>query len=160
VEPDVVARVIGIAALVIALGSIGVTWWLWARSGPQLKIRLSHEKHPSDRLRDKLVVQVMNIGRMPILVKEMGIEDRVPTGQGSATSGYIGLSLVPSDSGSIPRVLEHTDLPLRAEADMAQIIQRWAADRKLLLVAWAKDGNDRKKTSRQVTVRTPRLPST
>jgi hypothetical protein len=158
-EPDILTRAIAIAALAIALGNIVVTWWLWTRSGPRIKVGLKREDHPNDRLKDRLVVKVSNTGRMPVLVKEVGIEDRVATGSaGSSPESYLTLPLAPSDGGPIPRVISHTDLPLVAEAEMPQIIDRWAAGRKLTLVAWAKDGNDRKRTSREITVTTPRWP--
>ena len=58
----------------------------------------------------------------------------------------------------IPRILEPTDLPIVVEATAQQIIDRWAAGQTLTLVGWAKDGNDGKKTSRQLQFKTPQPP--
>ena len=156
---DVPARVIAIAGLAIAVADIVATWWLWTKSGPRMRVRLRRVEHPSDRLQDKLVVEVYSVGRMPVRIGEVGLEDRVPTGQGSNTTSYMELVLAPTDGGPASRVMSHTDLPLVAEASMPQIIQRWSAGRKLTLAAWAKDGNGRKKTSGTLTFTTPRWPA-
>lgn len=154
-QPDVVARAIGIAALAIAAINVAVTVVLWRWSGPWIKVRLKRVQHPQDRL----VIEVSNIGRMAVLIKEIGLEDRVPTGgPGSDTTTYITMPLSPTDGKPFPRVLEHTDLPVVAEVPMYQIVDRWFGGRKLVLVAWAKDGNDHKRSSGQLKFTPPPQP--
>jgi hypothetical protein len=151
-NPDIAARVIGGIALVIAIVNIGVTVTLWQRSGPRLRVRLRREEHP----RDRLVIEVSNVGRMAILVKELGLEDRISTGNTPPSSiSYISMPVAPTDGKPAQRVLEHTDLPIVAEVPMDRVVTRWFGGRKLTLVAWAKDGNDHKKNSSSISFQTP-----
>jgi hypothetical protein len=151
VESDIVARAIAIAALVVAAIDVGVTVKLWQQSGPQLKVRLRRETYPTDRL----VIEVLSVGRMAIRVKDMGLEDRVTTSTNAAAISYITLPVAPADGKPVERVLEYTDSPIVAEVPMAQIVARWFPGRSLTLVAWAKDGNDRKTNSPPLRFRTP-----
>jgi hypothetical protein len=150
-EPDITARAIAIAALVLALASIVVTVVLWQFSGPRMKVSLRREERPTDRL----VIRISNTGRMAIRVTEIGLEDRVSTGQPSATMSYISMPVEATDGKPTSRVLEHTDLPILCQVPMNQIVARWFAGKKLTLVAWAKDGNDHKKSSQQLSFKTP-----
>src|SRR5262245_58614666 len=118
-KPDVAARVIGIVALVIALLNIGVTWILWLQSGPRIRVRFWRDERPSDWF----LIDVANVGRMAVLVKSIGLEDRITTSSPANTISYISMSVTPE--GLLPRVLEHTDLPVRAEVPMDQVVQRW-----------------------------------
>jgi hypothetical protein len=76
---DVVARVIAALGLGVAIVGIVVNWLLWYRSRPRLKVRLHAETDP-DPMRGALAIEVVSVGRLAVVVKELGLRDHIVAG--------------------------------------------------------------------------------
>jgi hypothetical protein len=76
---DPVARVLGVAGVVLALASLLLAWHQWRRSGASLKVVISaREGRPdSDRHGQAelwvISVDVLNTGRMPAVVRDITV---------------------------------------------------------------------------------------
>jgi hypothetical protein len=67
VATDALARGLAIYAAVVATVGLGWQIWTWTQSGGHLRVRrLKLKKHPSDPREHRVVVQVVNSGRLPI----------------------------------------------------------------------------------------------
>jgi hypothetical protein len=85
---DVFARSIAAAGLEVALLSIGVSWLIWHRSSPRLKVTLRSE-NDADPMQTRLAVEVAGVGRLAVVVRTLGIRDHIvvrPKGSGLSTA--------------------------------------------------------------------------
>src|SRR5690348_5760906 len=67
-QVDIISRAIAIGSLVVAIGSVAVTWYLWRRSGSDLAVAV---------LRDS--VEVSNVGRINSVVRRVYIDIQAKT---------------------------------------------------------------------------------
>jgi hypothetical protein len=148
---DVVARVIAALGLGVAIVGIVVNWLLWYRSRPRLKVRLHAETDP-DPMRGALAIEVVSVGRLAVVVKELGLRDHIVAG--NQKMSLLSMPVEPT-SAKLPLTLEPTEF-LEAEVGMDAIVNRWDVDKKLALVAWAEAGDGRKFESRPLKIQTPR----
>src|SRR5438874_5272538 len=102
---DIVARILGAGGLLVAMAGIVVTITLWSRSGPRLAVKLS-----LDPQGQRLILEVSNVGRMPAVVRKLGIRDDIVV-QGSAsqsTTTLLSLEAEPADGSPLPRTVPPT----------------------------------------------------
>jgi hypothetical protein len=92
---------VSIASLVVAIGAVVVTWYLWRRSGPEIVVIV--RKIPGgDAWRG---VEVINSGRMPVVIRQVGVLIREPEREGSSqirSTTKIGLDVHPKYPVTIP----------------------------------------------------------
>ena len=99
---DMLTRAAAFLGLGLSAVSIAVTWYLWSRSGPRLKVN-THYWHVGG-LDPRLYVEVRNLGRLPAIVHriecvyewEGGIPHHVP---------------IRPNSDPLPRGLSPTEYP-------------------------------------------------
>jgi hypothetical protein len=153
---DVVARWIAAAGLGVALLSVGLNWLIWQRARPRLRVSLRIETD-QDPMLGRFVIEVVSVGRIAVVVKSLGVRDHivVPGSTGSQTTTLLSLPVTPS--ATLPQSLSPTEY-LEAEVGMQAIVDRWDADKKLTLVAWAEAGDGRKSESRPLKIQTPHRP--
>jgi hypothetical protein len=155
---DVFARSIAAAGLAVALLSVGVSWLIWHRSSPRLKVTLRSE-NDADPTQTRLAVEVASVGRLAVVVRALGIRDHIvvrPKGSGQPTATtLLSMPIEPTSGGELPRSLAPSAY-LDAEVTMEAIVKRWDADKEFSFVAWAETGDGRRFESRPVKVRTPR----
>jgi hypothetical protein len=156
---DVFARSIAAAGLAVALLSVGVSWLIWHRSSPRLKVTLE-ARNEADPMQTRLAVEVASVGRLAVVVRALGIRDHIvvrPKGANTqpTTTSLLSMPIEPTSGAELPRSLEPTDY-LEAEVTMEAIVKRWDADKEFSIVAWAETGDGRRFESRPVKVRTPR----
>ena len=69
---DVVARAVAVAGLAVAIGGIALTWWLWRRSGPAIRVsafvRLEH---------GGIHIEVASTGRLTVTVRQLELRDHL-----------------------------------------------------------------------------------
>lgn len=58
---------VSIASLVVAIGAVVLTWYLWRWSGPELVVLISKD---GGAWRG---IEVVNSGRMPVVIREVGV---------------------------------------------------------------------------------------
>jgi hypothetical protein len=69
---DVVARITGISGLVLAVGSLILTWYLWHRSGPKMKITAFVRAETGT-----VHIEVINSGRLTATVRQIVLRDHL-----------------------------------------------------------------------------------
>jgi hypothetical protein len=111
---DVVARVVGVVGLVVAIGSAVLTWYLWRRSGPEIVVLL--KRIAGDPRGLKVEVEVINSGRMPVVIRDVQLRWTRRGGRSAARAAgalYVGhaRSLDPA-SGQYPVTIEPTGFML------------------------------------------------
>lgn len=149
------ARGLAIAGLVLTVGHLVVNVLIFNRAGGRLRVRIKLRKHPYDPLQHHVVVEVANVGRLAVLVRQVGCSE-VRQKNGPALS----LGLNPTDGLPVERTLEPTH-SFTAEAPMTAIIDRWAPEAKLKLRGWVDPGSGRTKYSSSnfpLAIRTPPRP--
>jgi hypothetical protein len=70
------ALAVSIASLLVAIGAVALSWYLWRRSGPEIVVLIYAVGAGSRRgrkLGDWRGVEVVNSGRMPTVIREVGI---------------------------------------------------------------------------------------
>lgn len=76
---DVVARVTGITGLVLAAASLTLTWYLWHRSGPKLKVTAFVRAETGT-----VHIEVVNAGRLTATIKQILLRDHLPVQTGNS----------------------------------------------------------------------------
>jgi hypothetical protein len=155
---DVVARSIAVAGLAVALLSVGLNWLIWHRASPRLKVRLRIESD-QDPILGRFVIEVVSVGRIAVVVRSLGVRDHIVVQGSSGSKPTTLLSLPVKPSATLPLSLAPTEY-LEAEVGMQAIVDRWDADKKLALVAWAESGDGRRSESRPLRIQTPHRPRT
>jgi hypothetical protein len=122
--PDIVARVIGISGIALAAFSIALTWYLWHRSGPRLKVTAFVRAETGT-----VQIEVVNAGRLSATIRQIELRDHFVL-RGSAGSTE------PTSRWAIPaRARDGVDLPrelapsayLEADVDVKAVLEK--ADR-------------------------------
>ncbi len=106
---DVLARIVGVAGLVVGVGSASLTWYLWNRSGPALKVRVhlfpsqgAARGAPAELQWEAAGAIITNPGRMPAVVASAFLIPknlRQPAGE---------IYLLKPEEGEFPVTLEPT----------------------------------------------------
>jgi hypothetical protein len=103
----------------------------------------------------RFVIEVVSVGRLAVVVKSLGVRDHIAV-QGAGAQPTTLLSLPVQPPVALPLTLEPTEY-LEAEVGMGAIpiVDRWDANKRLTLVAWAETGAGRKAESRPLNIQTP-----
>jgi hypothetical protein len=154
-EPDFFARWVAIAALVVSVGHLLLNYLVWNRSGGRLKMTASKVEHSQDRLRDEIAVEVRNVGRMPVVVRQLELRDAIPTeNQSGGTRSYLGLVMKTAER--LPHTLQPGEW-MESRVTFLEIAARWSGDLTLTVHAWAFTGDGRARASKPLRIHTPRL---
>jgi hypothetical protein len=98
---DVVARITGISGLVLAVGGLVLTWYLWHRSGPKLKVTAFVRAETGT-----VHIDVSNSGRLTATVRQILLRDHlsIPTsGAGTTAISRWALQVEPASGDPLPR---------------------------------------------------------
>lgn len=155
---DPLARLVAAAGLGVALLSLALNWLIWRRSRPRLKVKLSADPD-NDPMQTRFVIEVVSVGRLAVVVRSLGVRDHIvvqqATGNSTQTS-LLSLEVEPT-SGKLPLTLDPTEF-LVAEVSMEVVVNRWDADKKMTLVAWALSGDGKRYESKPLKIQTARRP--
>jgi hypothetical protein len=154
-----VALLIAIIGLAVSVVTLGLNVFVWNRSGGRLVVRrLKLEKHPFDPMQHQVVLEVVNGGRLPVRVKEIGITDEVADSPGGSARSYIRLEVEPTDGGGLPRTLDPGEVVV-ARIPMTIIVDRWFAGGTVKLRGWARtEAGRRRRSWALLNVKTPSRP--
>lgn len=151
---DLLARVIAVAGLLVALGSIAVTWYLWQRSGPTLRVSSFVRAD-----RGTLHLEITNSGRMPAVVRRIEVRDYFrlrTTNEWTRPVSRWGISLNPqrgAEQLSLPISLEPSSF-VEADVEVARVFAKSDDEASEIAVrAWVQRGDGKWYTSRALRLR-------
>jgi hypothetical protein len=108
-----------------------------------------------DPMKSRFLIEITSVGRLAVVLRSLGVRDHIVV-QGTSTPTTL-LSLPVTPHVALPLTLEPTEY-LEAEVGMEAIVDRWDADKRLALVAWAETGDRRRAESRPLKIQTPAKP--
>jgi hypothetical protein len=150
---DLVARSIAAAGLAVAVLSVALNWLIWHRSRPRLRVRIRVEPD-QEPLRGRFVIEVVSVGHLAVVVKSLGVRDHIVIQGSTGSNSTTLLSMMVKPTGvELPHTLQPTEY-LEAETGMGSVVERWDANKKLSLVAWAEAGDGRRFESRPKAIQT------
>jgi hypothetical protein len=135
---DTTARVIGGLGILIGLGSIAFTYYLWYRSGPRIRVS-AFVKVESSAVR----IEVRNVGRLAAIVSQIELRDfhvLARSYQGNTLTTSRWTLSVQSDKGPLPQELAPTDF-LVADVSVDAILVKADNAREIVVRAWAQRGD-------------------
>jgi hypothetical protein len=145
---DVVARVIAGAGLVVALGGLGLTAYLWFRSGPGLKVTAWMP------LQGGLHIQVASVGRFTAVVKVIELRDhfiiQTPAGRSQPMSRWSLPAM--TQAQPLPRELAPSDF-VEARVDTEELGRRAQDVPELIVTAWAQRGDGKWSSSKPIKIK-------
>jgi hypothetical protein len=153
---DLPARIIAAAGLVIALGSIGLTWYLWQRSGPALRVG-AFVRPETGTVR----IEVASTGRLTATVRRLELRDQfvLKTRGGYKTEPISRWSIAVQPNElhpGEPRTLP-ADLPpsafLEGDVEVQAVLDLAAGAPEVTVAAWAERGDGKWFASKPVRLR-------
>jgi hypothetical protein len=146
---DLIARAIGIAGLVLAVAGIGLTAYLWWRSGPQLKVTAFVKAETGT-----VHIDVSSTGRITATVRRIELRDRFvldsSVGQTQPTSRW-AITGYPNGE-PLPRDLAPSAF-LDCDIDVKEVLRRADGAPEVSVEAWVQRGDGRWFRSRSFRVR-------
>ncbi len=134
---DMPARVLAVVGLVVAIAGVALTFLLWYRSGPRLRVTAFTRGETGT-----IHIEIASTGRLAATVRRIEIRDRfvLQTTQGETqpTSTWI-ISVDPSGD-PLPRNLAPTEF-MEADIDVRTVLERAGAGRDLTVQAWVQRGD-------------------
>jgi len=150
---DLVARWIGFAALVLAALGIGLTYFLWYRSGPHLKATVFVRAETST-----IHIEVANTGRLGATVKNIELRDhlvlRTNPGVGEGrTSPAHRWTLIAQPSGNpLPREIPPSGF-IDCDVEVRKVMEEARNLSEVTVSAWAQRGDGKWYSSQPVRIR-------
>ena len=142
---DPTARVIAVAGVVIALGSVGLNWFLFHLGGPRLKVRAFVRAESG-----AVHIEVAGAGRLTATVRELELRDHLVIPSSSTISRW-SLPVLPNGQ-ALPRDLAPSAF-LVAEVDVKQVLAKAAGSQEVNVRAWCQRGDGKWYFSPVVRVR-------
>jgi len=145
---DVAARTIAIISLVLALAAMGLSWYLWYRSGPRLAITC-FVKADTGTIR----INIANAGRLPATVRRIELRDRVviQSGGSSQVLSHWAISTEPHGD-SLPRPIEPTDF-LEVDVEAKAALDKADGAEAVTVQAFAQRGDNKWLHSKPIKIR-------
>jgi len=145
---DVAARTIAIISLVASIAALGLTWYLWNRSGPKLAVTC-FVKADTGTIR----INVANKGRLAATVRTVELRDRLviqSTGSSQVLNRW-AISAEP-DGDPLPRSIEPTDF-LEIDVDAKAALDKADGARTVTVQAFVQRGDNKWLYSKPVKIR-------
>jgi hypothetical protein len=148
---DVPARIIGIAGVLIGLGSLGLTVFLWQRSGAVIRVKAFVRPESGT-----VHIEVTNTGRLAATIKRLELRDQTilkvsggSGGEAAFSRWSIGVPMNETDSSVelAPTAYVEVDYPVHAVLDKAEGVTT------VTIAAWAQRGDGKWVSSPSVQLR-------
>ncbi len=148
---DVLARALGAGGLLLSAASIGLTLYLWYRSGPRLQVTVFVRAETSS-----IHIEVSNGGRMPATVKNLELRDHLVlrlTGGGAKTAPAHRWTIRAFPNGvALPQELPPSGF-IDSDVEVRVVLDKAADAAEITVSAWAQRGDGKWYFSRSVRVR-------
>jgi hypothetical protein len=143
---DDVARWVGGAGLVLSLASLALTWYLWQRGGPVLRVTAFVKAESAS-----IHIEVISVGRLPATVRAIELRDQTVLNPQASRSDRTVLvrwtmPVVPLDRDGNELTLPVEDLAptayLQADVPIGEVITKAQGAPRISVVAMAWRGDN------------------
>jgi hypothetical protein len=135
---------------VLAVGSLVLTWYLWHRSGPKLKVTAFVRAETGT-----VHIDVSNSGRLTATVRQILLRDHlsIPTsGTGTTAISRWALQVEPASGDPLPREVAPSAY-LEADVDVKTVLTKADGMSTVMVMAWAQRGDNKWVRSKPLRVR-------
>jgi hypothetical protein len=153
---DWFARVIGIAGVLLALLSLGLTWYLWWRAGARMRVTAFVRAETG-----AIHVEIASTGRIAVTVRELEIRDffTMRTDQGGNTvptsrwaHPITGRRVSTPSGDGLPAQLEPTASAF-VDVPVAELLETAGTSPTVIVAAWAQRGDGTWSSSKPLQIR-------
>lgn len=161
---DVPARIIGGLGLVVAVASLGLTWYLWWRAGPRLQVSAFVRAETA-----AIHVEAASIGRIAVTLRQLEIRDHftvtAPGGQPSIPTSRWALPISPGrwviptepDTAMTVGRASSVELPPTAsvyvDVPVGEVLSLAGSSPAVTVAAWVQRGDGKWFSSKPLQIR-------
>lgn len=150
---DPTARVLGGAALVVAVASIVITYFLWYRSGPHLKPTVFVRAETST-----IHIEVANTGRLGATVRNIELRDHLVlrtnpgVGEGRTSPAHRWTLIAQPNGSALPREIPPSGF-IDCDVEVKKVMEEARNLSEVTVSAWAQRGDGKWYSSQPVRIR-------